>query len=225
MLNVIINTCCMTEDPLVAANTGSYGAGRRTYRDRQDNLADMIECYSLQPGVDVVVVGEYKPGPGYTYIEDPGLTHSPEDQAQQRYTAEKRLQDHGADQPTLYLNDDHYFPVEDIGPAIDTLQEWNFLGWNIGVMAFRRRDYAGRRMIDGCSGGAHGLKDYVMGHGHLATFPVVMRALWGAVVPTPGVGTGLQADIQFTGVLAAADVKWRRGPFTLIDMEEGAFPW
>ena len=220
MLNVIINTCCLTDDSYVAANYGSYGRGKKTYAAREGALADMIECYLLQPGVEVIVVGEYKPGPGYSYIRDPGLTHSPEDQAQQRHTAE--TWGGLAAQPTLYLNDDHYLPVEDIIEAIGCLKTFD-----IGVLAFRREDPDGVPLADG-SGGFPGLSSYVMGHGHLATWGVVSQGLWGAVVPTVmrrGVRGAFQADIQFTRELAARGVAWRRGPYALIDMDGGDFPW
>ena len=207
LLNIIINTCAGTQNEKILDKAGSYGTGA-TYGSRRHNLRKMLASYE-HPALRVIVVGEWYPGRGYLYIEDPGKTKSPEDQAQQRSTGEEYCEPYA---PILYLNDDHYLPQACILPCLKELEEFK------GVLAFPRATPEGKRLVDGWP-------EYVHGHASMA-HPVAMDEglHWGLVKPTPGgVGWtapyGWQADLQYTYHMRRLFVKAKMSSHAVTNLE------
>ena len=211
MIHIAINTCAGTMDGELLARRGSYNnPHKHPYIDRASKLTHILDLYHQHlPEVNIVVVGEWHPGEGYTYIHDPGATKSPEDQAQQRQAA---TPPYAADDDIIvYLNDDHFLLPTDL-PYLCYWMKRD----DIEIAAFKRAIWT--------AGSVEPIEDgwpnYIHGHGNASTLRAARVARWGDIDPHLGV----TADIQYTGIVRHLGLTFERAPIAIYDCEVGDVP-
>lgn len=214
MIYICINTCAMMQD--ASEHRGSYDNNtKHPYSHRVDKLRTSLKAYASDlPDVQLIVVGEWEPTKdgSYLYLHDIGKTHTPEDQAQHRWTG---TPDYASDDDyILYLNDDHFLLPEDLSQLI----YWMVLH-DIDVAALKRLEYHAdsnniKRLEDGWPG-------YIHGHGHCSTIRAARAAKWCDVDPQ----LGINADLQYTALVRANGLTCQQAPISLYDVETGDHPY
>ena len=156
---------------------------------------------------EIIVVGEWEPGPGYTYLPFASVYRNCADALLKRQAGYDALKGKDVDW-VLFQHDDHlYDPTNDF-PVIDA----HVLApsrWTHG------RSSVGEQLNDGSAYG------YVNGHACLMrpeAFDLGFR--WDTIAPV------FTWDIEMTKRLADLQLDWQYAPHLRVwDVEEGASPW
>ena len=156
---------------------------------------------------ELIVVGEWEPGPGYTYLPFASVYRNCADALLKRQAGYDALKSKDADW-VLFQHDDHlYDPTNDF-PVLDA----HVLApsrWTHG------RSSVGEPLNDGSAYG------YVNGHACLMrpeAFDLGFR--WDTIAPV------FTWDIEMTKRLADLQLDWQYTPHLRVwDVEEGASPW
>lgn len=170
--SVVINTCAL--QPGAATHVGQsgkpYGLRAGFLRDlilprlRSDTLVDQI-----------IVVGEFEPGEGYTYVSAPSRYRNCRDVLHQRQAGTERIIHDRA----LFLMDDHV-----PGPGFFELLAETWGQWD--VVSPVRVNRAGTILNSGWNGvGANGMEPerYIHAHGTVLARWVWERCPWGQCIP------------------------------------------
>lgn len=198
--SVIINTCAGR----VSNNTKSFGG--QPYVWRAYALQNFIlPAYIADPGIDeIIVVGEWYPGEGYTYVEAPSIHFSSDDALHQRQAGFEAA----TGDVLIFQHDDHILDptftdvLEACAVYVVVPQRWT-----------RLRNAEGERL-------PNGEPHYISGHCAIYRREVLKFCPWSAV---PVCRTW---DIEHTKQIRAANfsVHWS-DTLRVWDCEFGASPW
>jgi hypothetical protein len=121
MKYIVINTATFSDDMVTAAEMS----------ERRGPLADMIEAYSLQPGIEVIVVGQYQHsfGDGYTHLRVAPEMRDNTDRFIQRASAIKYLRGREPG-PVLWLDDDTGLRAEDAYDCLEEAERADYAAWS-----------------------------------------------------------------------------------------------
>lgn len=183
-VSVVINTCCLGEK---ARSVIALKSGIR-YGERLSLLRDVLLPRLINdPLVDeVIVVGEYEPGDGYTYVECPSVAFDCTDALAQRQAGFEAS--HG--DIVVFLHDDH-LPLGDFFSSFPL----SHIGWDVLVperLALSNPPNGMCVLNNGREGG------YVMGHA------CVMRRVAVKAVPWSSVAKVHTWDVDHSRKLLAA---------------------
>lgn len=201
-VSIVINTCAGSKNPRVLAQKGSFGnPGKHPYAVRAAKLERALERYKSEP-VEVIVVGEWHEGEGYTYVESPGVHNDPTDQIPQRHTGAQAAQG----DIVVFLNDDHF--LDGAALLVEEMRDTD-------VGAFKRFAKMPTEEVTLPTGWA----SYVHGHGCAMTREALRKMPWSAVT------TLIQCDVIHTQLCRDAELKIKQleRPF-LWDIEVGDLP-
>lgn len=202
MISVVINTCA-----LGAHAGGVLGSDGRTVPHSQRayvlrNL--LLPLYLVDPHIDeVVVAGEWEPGPGYRYVNIPSRYKSSADALAQRQAGFDASQG----DVVVFQHDDHillpgWWAGLDSRADVLVPERWT-----------RLRSPFGEQLNNGAP-------DYISGHCAIYKRKVLERCPWRAV---PAVR---EWDIKHTEQIVAAGFAVRfTDTLRAWDIEHGATPW
>jgi len=199
MLSVIINTCALGPSSEEVRGSGGKSSLHAWRRYALRNF--ILPLYTSRP-INVIVVGEWEPGPYYRYLHVPSQYFSCVDALHQRQVAFEaaRLES----ELFLFQHDDH---------AIFDL----FFNRHADVFSPRRwthlRSAEAERLNSGEDDG------YICGHAAIYRREVLERCPWGNVPPV------FTWDVEHTKQIQAAGFKIAWDAFDVYDVEFGAEPW
>lgn len=177
-LSVIVNTCSLAPHAMeVTGSTTPTPHAVRAYA-----LRHFILPHYLKHADEVIVVGEYEEGEGYTYVSSPSEYRSAVDALAQRQAGFE----HASHDLLLFAHDDH---------LVDLSCFENVPWWTADVFACERKRVGEGTIPNGFRDG------YVSGHGAFYRRSVLELAPWGDV---PKVHTW---DIEHTKMLLAAEAR------------------
>lgn len=166
-VSVIINTCAAA--PHAMDVTGSHTPtphAMRTYALQHFIIPTYIASFHVD---EVIVVGEWFPGDGYTYLESPSEFRSAVDALAQRQLAFEA----SSGNLLVFQHDDHFLPPE-------TLRLLRAVAERIPSDVWIPRRY--RQTSDGVAELNNGFKDgYISGHAAMYTRDILEKAPWGNV--------------------------------------------
>ena len=203
-ISLIINTCCLGPRAEAVLSSGKQPHNLREF---------LLKCFIIpkaieSPAIDeIIVVGEYEPGEGYTYVHSPSVYFNCRDALHQRQAGFEAS--HG--DVLLFQHDDHLV-TGSLPPASA------FLGpENVGVVVperqTRMRLWTGEQLPSG-----QGL--YIMGHAACYLREVLERCPWGDVLKYFDWDRAQTHQIRQAGyAIAWTDrlIAW--------DIEMGSKPW
>jgi hypothetical protein len=202
-ISIVINTCAGSKNPEILAKRGSFGnSSKRPYGERATKLRQMLERL-VPTGAEIIVVGEWETGEGYTYVEFPGPKGDPTDQIPQRHAGAQAAQG----DIVVFLNDDH-FPegLEHLPEEMADCDVGAFYRW------FRRSDGTAGPLENGWA-------SYVMGHACVMTRAALEALPWSQVP------TWEQCDVAHTSMLRAAGLRLKLLEKPVVwDIEMGDLP-
>lgn len=224
MYSVCINTCCLQARPVTSSGGIPHAA-------RAEMLQRTIPRLLKEPLItDVIVVGEYESGDGYTYIHSPSVNFDCTDALEQRHQGALAAQS----DTVLFLHDDH-MPTRDFfqNLMLRTQQFRLSTPWDVFVPYRVSETPAGafgdgddrspcfRELNNGMDG------HYVMGHASVIRRKMLNLVPWNTV---PKVFTW---DVEHTKLLRAAKatIQWAdreigKEVFVYdLESELGATPW
>jgi len=213
MVSIIINTCAGTKDPAILNRRGSRdNSGKKPYAERAAKLREVLGRYRDldRESFEVIVVGEWEPGEGYLYINDPGKLKDPSDQAQQRHTG--MLAAKG--DVLVFLNDDHYIPLADFAKVRQVAEEFGAVGPTHHCI-FNGEDHGLPHM------GLNAGSPYIPGHASIFKREVIEAVPWSLVANYKGC-----TDVDHCRCLEKRGFtpERRTDLVRVYDIEIGAFP-
>lgn len=207
--SLIINTCAGSKDEATLDKGGTRGNRRKkTYRERAPKLKECLRRYT-QYNLEIIVVGEWEEGEGYTYIEDIGKLHDPSDQAQQRHTGVQAA----SGDILLFLNDDHYLDLNHLSMIADALERW-------GAIGFIQYTIRPAGLTINLNQAKNKLFNYIPGHASAFRRDVIERVPWNTVEGIP-----TWTDVLHCEELLKAEINYNwRTYIPVWDIEEGDIP-
>lgn len=204
-LSIVIPTCA-------GSTTTRLSSGKQPYQFREY----LLRCFTLPRLRDdlfvseIIVVGEFEPGLGYTYLPVPNVHGDNIHDALAQRDAGCRA---ATGEWIGVLADDHYPEAHCFGKA------WKYLGMGDVVSLARQtrmRNGAGERLNNGSSGPA----PYANGHGTLYRRDVLEHCPWSDVPRVWSFDVAHTRQIQAEGfnIIYADDA-------AVEDVEWGARPW
>ena len=216
-----INTCCL--DPEAGAGSSS---GKKPYAQREFVLRNFIIPSALNdPMLDeVIVVGSWEDGPGYTYVPKPSIHFNCTDTLHQRQAAFEAS--HG--DLVIFCHDDHLLDLMHYGAHFNAQGYMQSMGVDVLVPArfTRLRNVRGERLNSGEPGmwkqatEEQQVYGYIPGHCAIYTRAVIEKCPWEAV---PNVFVW---DTKHTAMIRAAEFNIEWTPMCRVwDVEQGSTPW
>ena len=202
--SVVINTCALT------VHTAHLSSGLVPYSERVWLLRNvLLPLYTAWCPMfeEVVVVGEWEPGPGYTYVPCPSVTHTCTDALLQRQMGYDALQ-RKAVPWVIFQHDDHLWDARNLIDAREASE----------VLSPAR--YVQREQQTALNDGW--AKGHINGHVTVMRSALLARGRfrWTDIAPV------FTWDKDVTAKLAAEDVRVRYAPELVTwDLERGAEPW
>jgi len=202
-LSVVINTSALAPDAATHLSSGKVPHAQRAWLLRAVILPRYIESGVFS---EIVVVGEFEPGLGYTYLEFPSVYHNCADALLKRQAGYEALKQRSVGW-VLFQHDDHMWDFANGYPAKEAADVLSLSRWTRARVGF------GEQLNDG------GLR-HINGHACLFRFGVAARVPWTKAPPV------FTWDMEMTKLLREANVAIRYAPeFKVYDMEFGAEPW
>jgi len=228
MISLVLNTCALGERAKNVLSSGKQPHEQRAFALRNFLLPAAI----ADPAFDeIIVVGEWEPGDGYTYIEVPSEHFSCVDALQQRQVGFEKSRG----SIVIFQHDDHML-ASDFGSrtkhsswANHGIAATKFNGIMVPARYTRLRNVNGERLFNGehrlipgdASSEVNALFDgYISGHCAIYRREVLEACPWGDV---PKQHTW---DIAHTAQIRAAGFKieWSDA-LRVYDVESGSTPW
>lgn len=204
-IGCVINTSCLADGANTHQSSGGLGVpyARRAWLLRSVILP-LYRWANLFS--EIVVVGEFEAGEGYTYIPAPSIHHNCADALWKRQLGFQSLQ-HPTVEWVLFQHDDHLYDPLNGYPAKVAAE----------VLSPSRWTHA-RGPAEALNDGHH--DGYVNGHACLMRPSVLREFNWSQIPPVH------TWDLEVTARLSNLGVKWDYAPELHIwDMEEGGVPW
>ena len=207
-----MSIACVINTNALAVESGRLSSGRVPYADRAWLMRNVIlPCYtSWNAGMfeEIVVVGEYEPGPGYTYVEFPSVYHNCADALLKRQAGFECLK--LAHEWVVFQHDDHLYDPVNAVFAHEAASVLSPSRWT------RARATTGEALNDGSAAG------HLNGHVCLMR-PSVLSVGGFNWAQLPPVFTW---DVEATARLRNIGQSLRYAPeLKSWDMERGATPW
>lgn len=202
-VSLVINTCALGPQAAETLSSGKVPHDHRVFLLRNIIIPQAVASYIYD---EVIVVGEWEPGPGYRYIEVPSEQFDCTDALQQRHVGATEAKGDWI----IHQHDDHMFGGVVFAPRVIEKTGANILS----PARFTRMRSAEPEKLNAGEG------KYVLGHGAIYLRSVLEAAPWANV---PKVFTW---DVEHTKQLKAAGgvIAWTPLVYTL-DVEYGAKPW
>lgn len=216
MISLVINSCA-----LGAQSRSVLSSGKQPHEQRAFALRNFILPAALaDPTFDeVIVVGEWEPGNGYTYIEVPSEHFSCVDALQQRQVGFERSRG----DVVVFQHDDHIFTQTKLGYSIGL---YDLIGpfpdqpdVIVPARYTRLRNVNGERLHNG-QPPVVAAEGYISGHCAIYRREVLEACPWGDV---PKQHTW---DVAHTAQIRAAGftIEWSE-VLRVYDVESGSTPW
>lgn len=209
-VSTIINTCCLE----VGAEQ-RLSSGRQPYAARAWLLRNvLLPYYADIDDVQVIVVGSFEPGAGYTYVESPSVYKNCADALVQRQLAMNYVLSDA--EWVVFQHDDHLLERAALGalPYAAKVYSGEVLSpsrWT------RARGGRPEQLNDGAPYRSDG---HINGHCVVMKPEVARRVPWTSVPPV------FTWDMEYTEALRAAGFTIRYTPeLRCFDLEMGAEPW
>lgn len=207
--DVVINTCCLGPGGKTTNADGQKRSGNRDWVLR----SFILPFYDACPVIDeIVVAGEYEPGPQYTYVESPSEHFNTFDCLKQRQLG---FEETNAD-VILFQHDDHILDFE-----IADSWRWDD-SWDIAVPArySRNRDRSAERVNNGEAEFNPRTGAYIGGHACFCSRQAIIDLPW-VDLPKEYIWDVRHKEFADRRGLNTAYVDDLR----VFDVEEGSKPW
>ena len=228
MISLVINTCAGGAKAAETLSSGGQPHAQRAFALRNFILPAAIADPTFN---EVIVVGEWEPGNGYTYIEVPSKHFSCVDALQQRQVGfEKSRGD-----VVIFQHDDHILEVWPLDHGYNAVEVFEEEEPSVLVPAryTRLRNVNGERLYNGepdlvfDDKGVYAVeflqrqvRGYISGHCAIYRREVLEKCPWGDV------SEKFTWDVQHTAQIRAAGFKitWSSA-LKVWDVEAGSRPW
>jgi len=200
----VINTIALARD----AHRPS--SGHRPYHERAWLLRNVLLPWYQTLGLfdEIIVVGAFETGDGYTYVPCEAVHHSVADALIQRQRGLEASRG-SADDWLLFQHDDHLWDPKNAVPSVDSCPVLSPSRWTRA-----RQGGIGEPLNDGHSDG------YVNGHACLMRRWAATKLQWATVAPV------FTWDIEMTRRCGESGIRWRYAPeYKVYDVERGSTPW
>jgi len=220
MISLVINSCALGEQSRSVLSSGKQPHEQRAFALRNFILPAALADPTFS---EVIVVGEWEPGNGYTYIEVPSEHFSCVDALQQRQVGFERSRGDWV----VFQHDDHIIqtPEHDCDDFLgdDDLEDICYDSDNdilVPARYTRLRNVNGEKLHNGEPLRGNLVEGYISGHCAIYRREVLERCPW-AEVPKQHTW-----DVAHTAQIRAAgfSIGWSDA-MRCYDIEAGAQPW